>query len=305
MREVSLDGLRLIGKGSCGTVYALGADRVIKVYDAHPETPERAGREARISQEAYARGVPTVRCDETVRCGDVYAAIYEKAEGVSGEDILKQEPERAEELAARFAALGRQLHRTPAPGEIFGDARQKLGPASAGAMLGAWVTPEEARKWEALVAAVPDRGTMVHTDFHLGNVMIRGEKMVLIDVGAVGHGHPVLDFLSLYLGAEEPQFTKIELGQDVNRRVFEAYFRAYFGEGLTAEGEALARELIRFTAALPYTPLLCASFRPGECGEAVESWIRAKLSLVLGETPETLRAKFEAADRLCFRETGA
>ncbi len=298
LREVSLEGLKLIGKGSCGDVYLLDAEKVIKVYSAHPETPERAGREAAVSEAVRKAGLPTVRCFETVRCGGCAAAIYEKAEGRSGEDILKEDPSRAEELAEKLAQLGRQLHRTPADPAFFPDAKLKLGKGSAGALLRGWLNPEEIRRWEALLDAVPDPHAMVHTDFHLGNVMFRGDEMKMIDVGAVSHGHPLQDLISLYLAANEPQLTKIELAQPVSRRVFDAFVRAYFGPSFGGEGEALLAELLRFMAALPYTPLFCAAFPSESADPMMRQWLRARLDLVLSFTPEGLRQKFDRLDRL-------
>ncbi len=301
LREVSLEGLRLIGKGSCGTVYELDPDKIIKVYDAHPENPERAGAEARISTEAYERGLPTVRCWETVRCGPFAATIYEKATGDSGEDILKNHPERAEELAMLFAGLGRQLHRTEAPADLFADAREKLGIGKAPQMLSTWLTEEQVQQWVTLILAIPDSGTMVHTDYHLGNVMFRGDQMVLIDVGALSHGHPMLDLVSMYLAAYEPQFSKVQLPQQVNQRILTSFLKAYFGNALTAEKEPRLMEMLRFLAALPYTPVLCSAMQPGACDPTVETWIRSKLDLVLSVSPEQLAREFAWADRELYQ----
>ncbi len=298
LREVSLEGLKLIGKGSCGDVYLLDSEKVIKVYSAHPETPERAGREAAVSEAVRKAGLPTVRCFETVRCGGCAAAIYEKAEGRSGEDILKEDPSRAEELAEKLAQLGRQLHRTPADPAFFPDAKVKLGKGSAGALLRGWLNPEEIRRWEALLDAVPDPGTMAHTDFHLGNVMFRNGEMKMIDVGAVSHGHPLMDLVSLYLAANDPRLTKIELEQPVNQRVFGAFVRAYFGPSFGEEGEALLAELMGFLSVLPYTPLFCASFPAETADPMMRQWIRSRLDLALSFTPEGLREKFERLNRL-------
>ena len=301
LREVSLEGLRMIGKGSCGTVYELDSERAIKVYDAHPENPERAGAEARISMEAYDRGVPTIRCWETVRCGSFAATIYDKATGESGEDILKTHPERAEELAVLFASLGRQLHHTEAPAEIFAEARNKLGLGMAPQLLGAWLTEKQIRQWVELILAIPDPGTMVHTDYHLGNVMFRDKQMVLIDVGAISHGHPMIDLVSMYLAAFEPQLSKVQLPQEVSQRILASFLKAYFGSALTEENERRLMEMLRFLAALPYTPVICSALRPGECDPSAETWIRSRLDLVLSTSPEQVARNFAWADQELYQ----
>jgi aminoglycoside phosphotransferase (APT) family kinase protein len=60
-----------------------------------------------------------------------------------------------------------------------------------------------ARRLEALVAALPQRfadidacgvpESLVHGDFHPGNVIRDGDRLVLIDWGDSGVGHPLLD----------------------------------------------------------------------------------------------------------------
>ena len=44
-----------------------------------------------------------------------------------------------------------------------------------------------------LIDTVPDRSTMVHCDYHAGNVMYQKGEIVVIDMADIGYGHPIFD----------------------------------------------------------------------------------------------------------------
>ena len=48
-----------------------------------------------------------------------------------------------------------------------------------------------------LIANIPDRDTFIHCDCHVGNIMVRNDELILIDMADVGRGHPLFD-----IGAE-------------------------------------------------------------------------------------------------------
>ena len=47
--------------------------------------------------------------------------------------------------------------------------------------------------------SIPSRNTFVHGDFHPGNIMVKDDELILIDVGDSGVGHPINDFMGMYL----------------------------------------------------------------------------------------------------------
>lgn len=44
-----------------------------------------------------------------------------------------------------------------------------------------------------MIDTIPDRTTMVHCDFHAGNVMYQEGQIVVIDMADIGYGHPIFD----------------------------------------------------------------------------------------------------------------
>ena len=301
LKEVSIEGLPLIGKGSCGTVYRLDEETVIKVYDAprHQHETGMAKMEADISREVFKRGLPTAISYNIVKCGPYYAAIYEKVTGVTVGDAILEDPSRLDDLVAKFAALGQQLHHTDAPADIFPEAI-KLKLSRGDVLLQPWLTDEEMKRWKDLVNTIPDRPFMVHTDFHFDNVMVQNDEIILIDVGGISHGHPVFDFISMYLRAKSPELTKSKLSPELNVKIFDTYVKDYFGERLTEENKWTLKEILDFAGNIPIVGAYCGMFRPGECDPETEKDIRRRLNEIISITPEELKAKFDFVDKELF-----
>ena len=301
LKEVSIEGLQLIGKGSCGTVYRLDDETVIKVYDAprHQHETGMAKMEADISREVFKRGLPTAISYNIVKCGPYNAAIYEKVTGVTVGDAILEDPSKLDELVAKFAALGRQLHHTEAPADIFPEAI-KLKLSRGDVLLMPWLDEDGMKRWKDLVNTIPDRPYMVHTDFHFDNVMVQDGEIILIDVGGISHGHPVFDFISMYLRAKSPELTKSKLSPELNVKIFDTYVKDYFGDKLNESNIRVLNEIFDFAGNIPIVAAYCGMYKPGECDPKIEKDIRERLNRIISITPEELKAKFEFVDKELF-----
>ena len=58
LREVSVDGCPVIGRGYYGTVYRLDADTIVKVY-ASPDSIPLIENERKMARLAFIKGIPT------------------------------------------------------------------------------------------------------------------------------------------------------------------------------------------------------------------------------------------------------
>ena len=57
---------------------------------------------------------------------------------------------------------------------------------------------DDIRKVYEFINAIPFRNTIIHGDYHPGNIMISDGELILIDMGDVSLDHPVIDLLSTY-----------------------------------------------------------------------------------------------------------
>jgi thiamine kinase-like enzyme len=98
-----------------------------------------------------------------------------------------------------------------------------------------------------LLDTVPASNRLLHLDLQAKNAMIQNEELMLIDMGEVGYGHPILDLAHAYSAMVSlvGDYDKIigiprELGVELWNRAIDYYF-----EGLPADVVALRKEQIK------------------------------------------------------------
>ncbi len=307
LREVSVDGLTVIGKGSWGTVYRIDDETVVKVYDTPKNMmfPDEAQKEADISREVFKRGLPTAISFSLAKCGEYKAAIYESINGDTLGSEIEKDPEKLPELVSGFAAIGRQLHHTEAPGDVFRDVISIRG-GSLDKIFSSYLEAEEINRFNALIDSIPDRNYMVHTDFHYDNVMMQNGEMVLIDVGGVAHGHPAFDFMSMYIWAYHPGYVKTRFSEkqpEMDRKIFDTFLADYFEDRLNDSNRTILFEVLDFVSQMIMISVN-ASRACGQIGENPGDDEKAKVKQmmqpILQYSPETIRAKFEVVDKQLF-----
>ena len=102
------------------------------------------------------------------------------------------EPERRAEYLRKFVAMYREIHEVRIDeGELDSVRERYFAAANALAPL---VTESELALVRKLIGAVPESRDFIHGDFHMNNVMLQGDELLLIDVGEAGYGHPLFDF---------------------------------------------------------------------------------------------------------------
>jgi uncharacterized protein (TIGR02172 family) len=299
LHEVGIKDCKLLGRGYCASVYRLDSERVIKVYDAprHAYDPEAVKTENEISRKVFLSGLPSVICYDTVKCNGYFAGIYELVDGNTMGNVIYEDPSLLEPLTVKMAQIGRRMNSTDAAG--FG-----LGPATyiltrrRSRML-PYLTDEETALVDALIRAVPDRGKLVHGDYHVENVMVQNGEIVLIDVGGMSCGHPVFDLLCLYMKTTESGYLETKLDMEACSGIWECYIREYFGETLT---DALLEDLtaiLRLFTDIYMLPAYCAiaASTPEPSGEALER-IRERVKGISAYTPERLKKLFDSTDTL-------
>ena len=53
-------------------------------------------------------------------------------------------------------------------------------------------------KLQALLDELPDSHTLLHADFHLKNIMVVGEDLMLIDMDTLSAGDPIFEMATIY-----------------------------------------------------------------------------------------------------------
>ena len=235
LRHVSVDGCELIGVGGNGSVYRLDPDTIIKVYK-HTATLEKITTERNYAQAAFLHGIPTAISYDTVLVGDSYGIVFELLNAKTVGATLSLEPDRAKELGISMGRLLKTLHTT----EMDEGTLPRMSDKIRG-----WINWMEEMKYlgsedisllHSVLEQIPERNTIIHSDFHEGNVMIQNGELILIDLDDICVGHPVYDlafnYMSHVIGQARPDIIKKSLNIDDPQLALEIrahMMREYFG----------------------------------------------------------------------------
>ena len=245
LRQLSVEGCEVIGVGGVGTVFRLNDDTIIKVF-REGTTMDEVRKEITMSKEAFVMGMPTAISFDVVKVGEQYGLVYELLQAQTLSACLKQAPERVDELARKYADLFRQLHAIQVPADssvpdaLEHERNQVLH-------IRRYFPQEKIDILLQLLDTVPASNSLLHLDLQAKNAMIQNEELMLIDMGEVGYGHPILDLAHAYSAMVSlvGDYDKIigiprELGTELWNRAIDYYF-----EGLPADVVALRKEQIK------------------------------------------------------------
>lgn len=255
MREISIDGCEIIGKGAVGTVYRIDKDTIVKVYDL-PDSLSMIKNEQKLAKMAFVRGIPTAISYDIVKVGDKYGSVFEMVKAVSYNDLLIREPEKKEEIVREYARLLRKIHdvemkrgELPEAKTIFLGYLQGLRPVFPDALYD---------RLHTLFDRMPENLHLVHGDIHMKNVLRSEKEPFLIDMDTLCVGDPVFDLMGIPLAyrvfdEDEPSNTLRFLGLSqeicsfVEKKTLEYYFEnCSSGELREAEQRILLVAYVRF-----------------------------------------------------------
>ena len=235
LRQLSVEGCEVIGVGGVGTVYRLDGDTIIKVF-REGTTIEEVRREITMSKEAFVMGMPTAISFDVVRVGCQYGLVYELLQADTLSACIKREPGRIDEFARKYAELFHQLHAIEVPGGssvpcAIERERQQIR------HIRRYFPQESIDLMLRIVDAIPNANRLLHLDLQTKNAMVQNGELMLIDMGEVGYGHPLLDLGHAYSAMVTlvGDYDKIigmprELGRELWSRAID-----YYLEGMPAE----------------------------------------------------------------------
>ena len=256
-KEVSVDGCPLIGRGAKGDVYRYNDELVIKVFNRN-NTYRDVEREIAASRKAFILGVPTAISFGIVSVGNRYGAMYELVESKTLSQILARDPGKVAYCAGQMAELAHTIHSIEVTEDDgFPDAAETLRAYVSGGIE--YEDEALADRCRELNATLPVAHTLIHGDFHTGNVFLQRGEPLLIDMDRVSMGHPLADIAGLYYsyvarGEEEPSIVENYMGfsYQTAQRFYELFLRAY----LETEDAGRLRDVTEKAALLCYLRML-------------------------------------------------
>ena len=246
MRRMIIDGCQLIGVGGVGTVYRLNGDTIIKVF-REGTTLDEVRREITMSKEAFVLGMPTAISFDIVKVKrptpgpetsetDCYGLVYELLNAETLSSVVKQHPEQLEQYALKYADLLRQMHdiEVPLGGNVPSAKERELEQVN---HIRRYFPQESVDMMLRIVESIPNANRLLHLDLQTKNVMVQDGELMLIDMGEMGYGHPMLDIGHAYSAMVTlvGDYDKIiGMPRELGLRVWDIAIDRYF-EGLPAD----------------------------------------------------------------------
>ena len=196
LRQFSVEGCEVIGVGGVGTVYRIDGDTIIKVF-REGTTIDEVRREITMSKEAFIMGMPTAISFDVVRVGSQYGLVYELLQAETLSTCIKREPARVDEFARKYADLFHQLHDIEVPNDSSVPSAKERDQQQI-RHVRRYFPQKSVDLMLRITDAIPDASRLLHLDLQAKNAMVQDGQLMLIDMGEVGYGHPMLDLGHAY-----------------------------------------------------------------------------------------------------------
>jgi len=217
-----LDIGEMVGRGRRAEVYALGNDKVLKLYQVGVDRtwPER---EADLTRRVNEAGVPSPRVFEVVSLSGRVGIVYERVEGPTLEDQIRANPGKVQDYACLHAELHAEIHKhvlEDLPSQR--DAQRRA--IERGSLLSCQIKNAALESLQAL----PDGNALCHGDLNVQNVILSPRGPVVIDWDNACKGNPLADVARVMLLMRMGKYhSRSREEREAVERLTEEYRRAY------------------------------------------------------------------------------
>ena len=210
----------LLGQGRTATVYALGPEKVAKVFGDH--WPWRAVTdEWAASRNAWGHGIATPRPHALLNADGRPTIVFERIDGPPLASALARRPWFLRRYMASLARLQHAIHLQPAAGlrtqaKMLDFSLRQIEDEN----------PATVEGWRLALGRLGG-ASLSHNDFHAENVLVRGGELVVIDWGKGAVGSGALDAVLAYLKLRNGAGSAAGLERLVARELAECFAHHY------------------------------------------------------------------------------
>lgn len=262
-KELSVDGLKMIGKGAKGQVYRYNDELVLKVYNEHNMFKD-IERENYLAKKAFVAGLPTAISFGIVAVGERYGSLFELLDSDSLSNRIAHDESNVNYYAKVLADIALKIHQTKATDMDLKYTKDNVYEWISGGI--AHVDSDLTDKITRMVDEIPVVDTLVHGDLHTGNIMCQKDEYLLIDMDRLAVSHPIVDLSGIYMfyvafGEMDPGFVENFMGFSYNcsKLFFEEFMKCY----LNTDDEKYINDIVNKCALLAYVRLVRRCYKKG------------------------------------------
>lgn len=232
-RKLSVDGVEEIGRGANGIVYRYADDMIVKVYFNHAAL-DAIKNEIRLAKKAFISGVATAIPFDIVKVGEYYGSVFEMIKAESLSTLINENPDKLDHYIEQFVELLETMN-----GTIVND--ESIPTIKDQAILWIdkitdYISEEEYQKLQSLFASIKEDNNMLHRDYHLKNLLMQQNELILIDMDTLSRGNVIFELTGIYNAyrgfvevrdPDEPSFLGIddETCYYIWDKILELYFK--------------------------------------------------------------------------------
>ena len=240
LREISIEGCEELGRGAHGAVYKIDQDMLVKVYYSGVSMDD-IRKEQALARWAFVKGVPTAIPFDIVRVGEHFGTVFELLNALPASVFIRDSQKNLEYLIDRSVELMKLVHSIKADQDELPDMKQQT--LEWAENIKDRFTSAQNETMLQLINRIPDRKTLLHADYHLKNIMICNNELMLIDMDTLCTGDPIFELSTVYVSYR--QFPSIDpmaaamLGIDVKtaNHICDRTMELYLGESGTQRME--------------------------------------------------------------------
>lgn len=255
-RELSVEGCKVIGKGAKGTVYRYDDELVVKVYN-EKNLFKDIETEINLSKKAFVAGIPTAISFGIVTVGNQYGSMFELLNSDCVSNLIAKNPDNVESYAKEMAAIARDMH---------GIDGSKMGLDDYTATVYEWIKggvlyedSEVANKINGLIDGIAGAKTLIHGDYHTGNVMEQDGEFLIIDMDHLSTCHPIVELSGIYMfyaGLGELDPSVIENFMGFSYDTSKAFYKFFMENYLNTKDEDVIANITDKAALLAYARMV-------------------------------------------------
>ena len=197
-KKINLDDWEMFGGGHTAESFYHKEDKSIMMKLYAPFIPKEVIYWEKECADAVLKcGVVTTPVRDVVIADDGRLGVtFERLQNKKSiSRLVADDTENLDEYIRIFAEETKLLHARPCDREIFPSKAQLV---KALVEESAAITPEQKKKMLEFFAQVPETGTCIQGDLHIGNLLIADGKRVWIDLADWAWGNPLYDIGVMY-----------------------------------------------------------------------------------------------------------